>query len=152
MQLSRTAVTRLYNSSGVELITHASVAVLQSLTLEQTEPPAELWFFVFCFFPIYAWLAMWAGLFHFIANGCYNSLLSFRAIVANKMPAWWLVCQNLWFVFITTEPRLCPTRAGGLRRGLKSIGFFFIIHLEPNQPHVCKCPLPFFCYSLNICI
>lgn len=47
MQLSRTAVTRLYNSSGVELITHASVAVLQSLTLEQTEPPAELWFFVF---------------------------------------------------------------------------------------------------------
>lgn len=32
-QLSRTAVTRLYHSSGVELITRAGVAVLQSLIL-----------------------------------------------------------------------------------------------------------------------
>lgn len=47
MQLSRTAVTLLYNSSGVELITHASVAVLHSLILEQTELPAELCFFIF---------------------------------------------------------------------------------------------------------
>lgn len=42
VQLSRTAVTHLYNSSGVELINHASVAALQSLTLEQTELPVEL--------------------------------------------------------------------------------------------------------------
>lgn len=48
VQPSRTAVTRLYNSSSVELITHASVAVLQSLTLEQTELPAELCFFHIC--------------------------------------------------------------------------------------------------------
>lgn len=41
VQLSKTAVTCLYSSSGVELITHAGVAVLQSLILEQTELPAE---------------------------------------------------------------------------------------------------------------
>lgn len=48
-QLSRTAVTRLYNSSGVELITHASVAVLQSLILEQTDLPAKLCFLLILF-------------------------------------------------------------------------------------------------------
>lgn len=48
MQLSRIPVTRLYKSSGVELISDASVAALQSLTLEQTELPcrAVLFFYI----------------------------------------------------------------------------------------------------------